>query len=118
MNQERKGNLISARNFAKTFISAGFFNWKKALQICQEHQESECHKVGVDYEVVFPKMHTDVVELANETTKKLRRENRRCFAKILQSLRFLVRQGLSLRGNDDINSNFFFFFFFFFYALS
>ena len=79
---------------------------EKVLQKCQEHQEVECHQVGFDYEVMFPKMHTHVAELANETTKQLRRENKRCFAKIVQSLQALMRQGLSVRGNDDINSKF------------
>ena len=84
MNQERKGNLISARSFDKAFISAGFsIGQKSAPKVFQEHLKSECHKVGVGYEVIFPKIHTDVVELANEITKKLRRENRRCLAKIL-----------------------------------
>ena len=74
------------------------------LQKFQEHLEFECHQVGFDYEVMFPKMHTHVAELANETTKQLRRENQRCFAKIVQSLQFLTRRGLSVRGNDDIHS--------------
>ena len=80
--------------------------WKKALKKFQEHQESERHRVGVDYEMTIAQTHTDVIELANEATKKLRMNNRRCFVKILESLQFLARQGLSLRGDDDSNSNF------------
>ena len=29
-----------------------------------------------------------------------------CFAKVLETLQLLVRQGLSRRGHDDSNSNF------------
>ena len=80
--------------------------WKKTLKKFQEHQESECHRVGVDYEMTISQTHTDVIELANEATKKLRMNNRRCFVKILESLQFPARQGLSLRGDDESNSNF------------
>ena len=44
-----------------SFYIIGFFNWKTALQKFQEHQESEYHKIGVDYEVIFPKIQKDLV---------------------------------------------------------
>lgn len=71
----------------KTFISTGYSNWKKALSRFKEHQTSECHKVAIDY---------DVIDITSKSAKKTRAQNRRCFAKIIESLQYLARQGLAI----------------------
>lgn len=80
----------------KTFISTGYSNWKKALSRFKEHQTSECHKVAIDYEVVLPKTCGDVIDMTSKSAKKTRAQNRRCFAKIIESLQYLARQGLAI----------------------
>ena len=106
ISQNNKGNLTSARNMEKTFISTGYSNWKKALSRFKEHQTSECHKVAIDYEVVLPKTCGDVIDMTSKSVKKTRAQNRRCFAKIIESLQYLARQGLAIRGDNDEESNF------------
>lgn len=39
--------------------------------------------------------------------KETRAQNRRCLAKIIESLQYLSRQGLAIRGDNDEESNFF-----------
>ena len=63
----------------------------------EEHQTSECHKVAIDY---------DVIDITSKSAKKTRAQNRRCFAKIIESLQYLARQGLAIRGDNDEESNF------------
>ena len=88
------------------FISKGYSNWKNAHDSFKKHQVSEYHSVAVDLEIVIPKTHNDVLEITNEATKKSREDNRRCFAKIIECLQYLARQGLAIRREDDEESNF------------
>ena len=107
VNQNNKCNLTSARNKEQTFISTGYSNWKKALSRFKEHQTSECHKVAVDFEIVLPKTCGDVIDVTNTIAKETRAQNRHCLAKIIESLQYLARQGLAIRGDNDEESNFF-----------
>ena len=90
----------------QAFISKGFSNWKNALTKFKEHRTSECHKIALDYEVLISKTHGDVIDMTSEMAKNTRAQNRRCFAKIIESLQYLGRQGLAIRGNSDKKSNF------------
>ena len=90
----------------RAFISKGFSNWKKALLRFQEHQTSECQEVAVEYEMVIPRTHGNIVDMTRGTARKTREENRLCFDKIIESLQYLARQGIAIRGNDDEESNF------------
>ena len=83
INQNEKGNLKSARNMDEAFISKGFSNWKKALLRFQEHQTSQCHQVAVEYEMVIPRTHGNIVDMTSTTARATREENRRCLAKII-----------------------------------
>jgi hypothetical protein len=105
-NQNEKGNLRTARNMEQAFISNGYSNWKKALSRFKEHQVSECHKVAVDYERVIPKTCGNIIDMTDKTATKTREQNRHCLARILESLKYLARQGLAFRGDDDKESNF------------
>ena len=107
VNQNNKCNLTSARNKEQTFISTGYSNWKKALSRFKEHQTSECHKVAVDFEIVLPKTCGDVIDMTNTIAKETRAQNRHYLAKIIESLQYLARQGLAIRGDNDEESNFF-----------
>ena len=105
VSQNDKGNLTTARNKEQAFLSTGFSNWKKALSRFKEHQTSECHKLAVDFEVL-QKTCGDVVDITNKSAKETRALNHCCFAKIIESLQFLARQGIPIRGDNDEESNF------------
>ena len=78
------------------FISKGFSNWKKALLRFQEHQGSQRHQVAVKYEMVIPRAHGNIVDMTGTTARVTREDNRRCLAKIIESLQYLARQGITI----------------------
>ena len=101
-----KGNLSAERCKEDAFIEIGFKSWKKALERFEKHQTSNCHRAAAAHEVVIPHC-GDVVEMINENTNANRALSRRCFITILESLQYLARQGIPLRGHgDDSDSNF------------
>ena len=58
------------------------------------------------YEVIVPQC-GNVEEMQNESTASQMELNRRCLVKIVETLQFLARQGLALRGdNSGDDSNF------------
>ena len=44
--------------------------------------------------------------MTNSNAEKVRTQNRHCFAKTIETLQCLARQGIPLRGDDDQESNF------------
>jgi len=103
-----KQDSLNHCNVAKkenAFISTGFSKWKDALSDFRKHQSSECHSVSMTYEYVVPKC-GNAREMNNETIKTSMVENRKCFMKILESLRYLSRQNIAIQGKTDAESNF------------
>ena len=57
--------------------------------------------------VGVPSCYNDIAEHLSQQHSSDKRNNRQCLLKILSNLRFLSRQGISLRGDDqELNSNF------------
>lgn len=106
-NQNAKGNLTSAKKSEKSFISSGFSNWKKALVRFNDHQKSECHQLALDHEINIPKTNLNIIDITNINAHKVRKENRHVFAKTVETLQFLGRQGIAIRGKDELESNFY-----------
>lgn len=94
------------KNTEEAFLSVGFRNWKKALDAFREHQKSKGHVAALTFEITIPKC-GNVKEMTSDQVKKDMQENRNCLLKIIETLQFLGRQGLALRGEgSDENSNF------------
>ena len=72
IKQSEKGNLKSPPELDQVFISTGFSNWKKALLWFQEHQTSECHKASVEYEMVTPRTHGNIIDMTSEAGRTKR----------------------------------------------
>ena len=60
---------------------------------------------SLTYEYVVPKC-GDALATVHEKAKTGVERNRRCFLKILQSIRYLGRQGIAFQGDADEASNF------------
>ena len=89
------------------FLEKGFKNWKKALEKFEKHQSSQCHRAASTYEILIPRC-PNFAELFDNKEKEALELNRRCFMAILDSLQYLARQGIPLRGHgSDEDSNFF-----------
>ena len=99
-------NLEMEKNKEEAFLSTGFRNWKKALDSFKEHQKSKCHIAALTFEITIPQC-SNIQEMISEKIKSNMQENQKCFIKIIETIQFLGRQGLGLRGDEsEENSNF------------
>ncbi len=97
-------NLL-AMVFTLFKVSTGYSNWKDATVAFKKHQESKTHREAVEAIVTLPKTTRDVGELLSDMHKKEKEIARDILSVILSTVRFLGRQGLALRGDDDAKSN-------------
>ena len=74
---------------------------EKALSKFKTHQASQCHITSIELELIIPKTNHDMIDLSNKNFQKLREENRQCLAVIIESLQYLARQGILIRGHND-----------------
>ena len=72
----------------------------------KEHQGSKCHRAAVTNEVIVSQC-ASVAEMMNEKEKGQHGIKPSLLITILESLQYLARQELVLRGNDDETSNFY-----------
>lgn len=73
------------------------------------HEHSKCHKKlsAVELVITLPRTATDVGEMLSSAHSKQKKANREYLLKVIQSVRFLARQGLPLRGDGkEEDSNF------------
>lgn len=101
--QNTKLCLESSRNKEDCFITSGFSNWKHALEYFKQHENSKCHRTALTYEYVVPKC-GDALAMVHEKAKTVMEGNRRCFLKILQSIRYLGRQGIAFQGDTEASN--------------
>ena len=82
------------------YITKRFNNWKKALEVFVDHQQSiELHGATIIYEFVVSQC-GDVLEMTVNDLNNKRLAERKYLIKIRKFIRFLARQGLTFRGND------------------
>ena len=83
------------------FTKVGFCNWKKASQCFVKHENSHAHSEAC------MKIHskTNVATLLSEACRKEQSVRAEMLLKQLSSLKFLLRQGLAIRGHDDQEGN-------------
>ena len=98
--------MRSTTGFTTIALPMLYTNWKDATTAFSTHLASRCHKEAVEAEEL-PKQTGDVGEKLSTEHAQQKAENRAMFRRILQNVRFLARQGLSLRGHGDgADSNF------------
>ncbi|KAL5481387.1 hypothetical protein EMCRGX_G021530 [Ephydatia muelleri] len=106
MKAELGNKFLASTKRDPAFISKGFKNWKDATIAFNAHLRSDCHKEGCEI-LELRSTTNDVAENLSNMYKEENELNRMMLIKILQNVRFLARQGLSLRGHkDDEDSNF------------
>ena len=73
----------------------------------KRHQGSDCHREAVDALIVLPLCTKDVGELQSQEHEAEKARNREMLLLVLQSVQFLARQGLPLRGDrNESDGNF------------
>ena len=99
--------FTTSHNLDPSFLSRGFNNWKDTTVKFKAHELSKCHQESVEKIFTLPNTTQDIGETLSQRHKQEHVVNRRCFLKILSSMRFLTRQGLPLRGDgNEADSNF------------
>ena len=110
-------NMISSGYAEKSFTSKGYNNWKKTTEKnkgFKRHESSASHKKAVARYISIPaEVVGDIGELISDQHAKDKVVNRKALLSILDSIRYLARQALPLRGNWNLatgteeNSNFY-----------
>ena len=99
----RRG-LITFTTHPKTaFFNDGFNNWKKAIEGFHVHEKAEIHRQA-KMKILSSQAPSVMEQLSNEAAKS-RAENRKNLLKMISSLRYLLRQGLALRGHQESKGN-------------
>ena len=89
------------------FLFTGFNNWKDATVAFRSHDQSATHKRAVEGVITLPQTTRDVGDLLSTAHAAEKRKNRQCLIAIAESIRFLARQGIALRGDlDECDGNF------------
>ena len=81
------------------FITTGFGNYKKAIEKFEIHEKSDCHNEA-RVKIAFLKGPSISVQL-NTQIAKLQSVRRSGLLFMLQGLRFLLRQGIAIRGHFE-----------------
>lgn len=101
----RKRRLVtSSKRYNLAFVEEGFNNWKKALEKFLEHEKSEMHKEALPKLMSIRNRVNIVSQLATQREMEIK-HNRSMFLKVIETVLFLARQGLSLRGHHENNSS-------------
>ena len=104
MKAKRVG-AVSSTKMDEAFTRAGFSNWKKALEKGKgfsKHESSSSHKEATERLITAPQTSRgDISELLCEQQADIKKQNRSALRKIIQSILYLARQALPLRGNWD-----------------
>ena len=105
---EMEKKLLASTKKHPAFLNKGFTYWKEATTAFQKHQASKYHREAVEALIHLPEqVQGDIGELLNKEHLAAKAHNRKMFLIILESIRFLARQGLPLRGHlSDADSNF------------
>ena len=104
MTQHKQGNIKLATKLEMTFIETGFTNWKKAMEKFKDHENSSCHREAIHVSEI-PERNANLPEIFDSKLTYEKFDNRQAFLEILESIRYLGRQGLPLRGHDDSQGN-------------
>ena len=54
----------------------------------------------------YPNTNHNIIDLTNSNAQQIRKQNRHYLAKIIETLQYLARQGIALRGDNDEEFNF------------
>ena len=103
-NVHALGMNILARKGEQAFVSSGFSNWKDASQDFKRHENSQLHSESV------MKWHhhlngVGVDAMLSSEKRRQQTENLAALQTIVSSLKYLGRQGLSIRGHTENEGN-------------
>ena len=103
----KTGKMTAEGNIDEAFVLRGYCNWKDASGNkggLASHESSSVHKRAVEVIETLPRTTRDIGEQLSSAHAEEKLRNRVYF---LQTIKYLARQGLALRGDqNDLESNF------------
>ena len=100
-----KGYLLD-KYYDKAFVTSGFSNWKKAHERFQQHSKCNSHRESI-MTIQHMKYAPGIDAQLNKQFSEYQQTNYRMLLKQLSSLRYLLRQGIAMRGHEQIEGNLF-----------
>ncbi|KAF0309845.1 Zinc finger MYM-type protein 1 [Amphibalanus amphitrite] len=99
----RQGKLTMSKSKEAAFVSDGFSNWKKAMAAFQQHEASLTHREACTKKAA-EKTEPISARLVTQTAAQ-HAKRRMCLKKEIESLIFLLRQNLPIRGKKEEEGN-------------
>lgn len=84
------------------FVTAGFRNWKKAIDRFSAHAKSQMHIHAMN---VYAQKGNTIGSQLSSAVARQQEEARNGLTKIVGSIKYLARQGLALRGHVEDRGN-------------
>jgi len=103
--QGKLRKLITASKSESAFTTVGFNKWKNAVQMFRKHEMTSSHQTSVAA-VRAVLRNANVGAKMSQQSELVRNENTKMLTCIFNSLKYLCRQGLAIRGKTDDSSNF------------
>ena len=97
------GILFSTTRADSTLITKGFNNWKKAQEKFRAHEKSQIHREAC-LKVSLAKQPSVTTQLSLQVARD-QQWHREMLIKEISSLRYLLRQGLAIRGHKEEEGN-------------
>ena len=85
------------------FVTMGFGNWKKGIQRLNQHAFSNMHKeslLKIELLKIVP-----IDAQINAKVKKDQEDHGEMLLMVIESLKYLLRQGLAIRGHEEKDGN-------------
>ena len=89
-----------------SFTKNGFSNWKKGVQKFKIHLSFDLHANAVDAFLKRQDENSCIISHLNKNGEKNQTAARECLEIIISTIKYLVRQGIALRGKDEKSGNF------------
>ena len=102
---EKQNMLTFSKKKEMTFTMHGFNNWKKALQRFSNHEHCSAHQEAVMKWQLAKKTESSIGVQLSTAHQKLQTSRRQALLKQLYALRFLLRQGIAIRGHTEAEGN-------------
>lgn len=100
---EQKGILTFSSKAESAFTTKGFNNWRKAMVKFNSHAASSAHAEAIMKWQMLQA--TPINTQLSTQLQKLQNSRRQALVKQLHCLRYLLRQGLAIRGHTETEGN-------------
>ena len=99
----KHGLLGFSKNASTAFVEDGYTNWKKARQKFSSHESSLVHE---EAKLKWSSLNQpSIIECLSSEMKLVQKSRREAFFLQISALKYILRQGLALRGHEEVEGN-------------